>query len=289
MFNSRLVILILVFALSIFIGSGIAFGSELGVSGVPMGQEVAGTPAQEVLEKSNLGDSSNVDQQPNLLSEREANRNLRISRFAECQKLNPHQLSEVSRVIVYFNQFIAKKQVVVSSDIEDSKTVNPENSIQVNQIKNQIKVANSALIELFEKYKKVGGNENLAENVKELEDPCDQLLEEIKYPHEKQEKKSFYDPTLITRARVLIDSCKLPDYPRISIYNEEEGTVRLALLIDVDGRVSVSFVEKSSKSLLLDMYANEAFKKCRFEPNKYNGKPQVAWTVIEYVYKLPRD
>jgi protein TonB len=91
----------------------------------------------------------------------------------------------------------------------------------------------------------------------------------------------------VVRAVVDFSTCDKPDYPRNSLRNEEQGTVRLQFLIGLDGRVADSKIEKSSGFRALDAAAKNALSLCKFKPGSVDGKPQQSWTVVDYVWKLP--
>ena len=82
------------------------------------------------------------------------------------------------------------------------------------------------------------------------------------------------------------DACAKPDYPARAARNGEAGTVSLALLIGVDGRVSDSKVQRSSGSRELDKAAQAALSLCQFKPAMEGGTPQPAWGQIAYVWTL---
>lgn len=90
------------------------------------------------------------------------------------------------------------------------------------------------------------------------------------------------------RVPPVIDSrnCEKPKYPRASELAEETGVVVLALLVDVDGRVVDSKIDKSSGFTNLDKAARNALSLCRFKPATADGKPEQAWAKITYEWKL---
>jgi protein TonB len=81
-------------------------------------------------------------------------------------------------------------------------------------------------------------------------------------------------------------NCQAPEYPDRSRDAEEEGTVTLRLLIDVDGHVSSSAIGVSSGHARLDEAAREALSRCLFKPGTVDGKPQQSWATLKYVWKL---
>lgn len=81
-------------------------------------------------------------------------------------------------------------------------------------------------------------------------------------------------------------ACPKPEYPSSARRNEETGTVLLHFLVDLDGKVVESRVEKTSGYPTLDEAARRALSRCRFTPGTLNGKPEKAWARIQYVWKL---
>jgi protein TonB len=91
----------------------------------------------------------------------------------------------------------------------------------------------------------------------------------------------------VVDAVVDFSSCNKPTYPINSLRNEEQGTVRLQFLIDLNGQVADSKIVNSSGFRALDAAAKKALSLCRFEPGTIDGRPQQSWTVVSYVWKLP--
>ncbi|NHZ77788.1 TonB family protein [Massilia sp. CCM 8695] len=91
-----------------------------------------------------------------------------------------------------------------------------------------------------------------------------------------------------TRTAVLADAsaCVKPDYPARAARNGDTGTVNLALLVGVDGKVSDARVDKSSGSRELDKAAVAALSMCKFKPATTNGVAEPAWAQIAYVWTL---
>lgn len=80
--------------------------------------------------------------------------------------------------------------------------------------------------------------------------------------------------------------CVRPDYPARAAREGLTGTVTLALLVGVDGRVSDAKIEKTSGSKELDKAAVAALGMCKFKPARTNGVPEAAWTRMAYVWSL---
>ena len=91
---------------------------------------------------------------------------------------------------------------------------------------------------------------------------------------------------LHTAVLVNAANCAKPDYPQRAARNGDAGTVALALLVDINGRVADSRIEKSSGSRDLDRAAANALSLCQFKPATQDGVPQQAWAKIAYVWTL---
>lgn len=89
-----------------------------------------------------------------------------------------------------------------------------------------------------------------------------------------------------TEAVADFSTCAKPEYPRSSQRNEEQGVSTISFLIGVDGRVMDSKLTKSSGFRDLDKAAQTALGKCRFKPAMIDGKPEQAWTAVQYVWTL---
>ncbi|MFZ6870638.1 energy transducer TonB [Undibacterium sp. Di27W] len=81
-------------------------------------------------------------------------------------------------------------------------------------------------------------------------------------------------------------TCEKAVYPKSALMNEETGTVVLSVLVGPDGAVVDSKVEKSSGSKALDKATQKVYSSCKFKPGAKDGKPQQAWTKLEYVWSL---
>ncbi|MES2490211.1 MAG: TonB family protein [Pseudomonadota bacterium] len=82
-------------------------------------------------------------------------------------------------------------------------------------------------------------------------------------------------------------SCREPEYPSSSQRLGEKGTVTLAFLIGIDGKVAESRVEGTSGFPRLDEAARTALSRCKFVPGTVNGVATPAWAKIKYVWKIP--
>ena len=80
--------------------------------------------------------------------------------------------------------------------------------------------------------------------------------------------------------------CARPDYPPRSARNGDTGTVSLALLIGVDGKVTDAKVKQTSGFKELDRAAISALSMCKFKPATTNGVAEPAWGQIAYVWSL---
>ncbi|WP_038495728.1 energy transducer TonB [Janthinobacterium agaricidamnosum] len=80
-------------------------------------------------------------------------------------------------------------------------------------------------------------------------------------------------------------NCKA-DYPKASLMNEEQGTVSMSFLVNADGSVAESKVEKSSGFKNLDKAAIKALSACKFKPGTKDGSAAQTWTKVDYAWKL---
>jgi protein TonB len=79
--------------------------------------------------------------------------------------------------------------------------------------------------------------------------------------------------------------CKV-DYPKASLMNEEQGTTSMAFLVNADGSVADSKLEKSSGFKGLDKAALKGLTACKFKPGTKDGAPAQTWTKVDYAWKL---
>ena len=93
-------------------------------------------------------------------------------------------------------------------------------------------------------------------------------------------------PDVRTAARVDANACEKPSYPPAAARLGATGTVTLALLVGVDGKVAGAKIEKSSGSHELDVAARNALSLCKFVPATVNGVAQQGWSAISYVWTL---
>jgi protein TonB len=68
--------------------------------------------------------------------------------------------------------------------------------------------------------------------------------------------------------------------------NEEQGTTTMSFLINADGTVADSKLEKSSGSKNLDKAALKGLASCKFKPGSKDGAPAATWTRVDYAWKL---
>lgn len=81
-------------------------------------------------------------------------------------------------------------------------------------------------------------------------------------------------------------SCEAPRYPTSSRLAGESGSVRLLFLINQQGEVEQSRVERSSGFERLDEAARDALSLCHFKPGTVDGRPERSWTRLDYVWRL---
>jgi len=80
-------------------------------------------------------------------------------------------------------------------------------------------------------------------------------------------------------------SCKA-EYPKASLMNEEQGTVSMSFLVNADGSVAESKLDKTSGFKNLDKAAIKSISACKFKPGTKDGAPAQTWTKVDYAWKL---
>jgi protein TonB len=93
-------------------------------------------------------------------------------------------------------------------------------------------------------------------------------------------------PPQVIQAQTIADSCEKPPYPAGSRRANEEGDVRVRLLIDVNGTVLESKIERSSGYRRLDQAAMEALLQCKYRPTTVGGRPERGWVTKVYAWRL---
>ncbi len=81
-------------------------------------------------------------------------------------------------------------------------------------------------------------------------------------------------------------TCEPPTYPLASRDAGEEGSVFLLFLIDTDGHVMASRVERSSGHTRLDDAALATLSKCHFVPATIDGNPQQTKARLRYNWRI---
>ena len=79
--------------------------------------------------------------------------------------------------------------------------------------------------------------------------------------------------------------CKA-EYPKASLMNEEQGTTSMSFLVNPDGSVAESKLEKTSGFKNLDKAALKSLSACKFKPGTKDGAPAQTWTKVDYAWKL---
>jgi len=77
-----------------------------------------------------------------------------------------------------------------------------------------------------------------------------------------------------------------PKYPPEALQNGEEGTVKLAVIVNADAVVKDVIIIQSSGSETLDEAAKNAARKARYEPRRINGEPVTTRFTTSYTFKL---
>lgn len=92
--------------------------------------------------------------------------------------------------------------------------------------------------------------------------------------------------TAAVRMAAMMDGCAKPAYPAQAARNGDTGTVTLALLVGVDGRVTGSRVERSSGFRDLDKAALTALSLCKFKPAMRGDVAEAGWAQIAFTWQL---
>lgn len=79
-----------------------------------------------------------------------------------------------------------------------------------------------------------------------------------------------------------------PEYPPMAKQAEQEGTVIVQILLDLDGSVMQTRVARSSQIAALDEAAVEGAKKFKFTPAKQRDKPVRVWVSMPIVFRLEK-
>ncbi|MDB5962549.1 MAG: peptidase [Massilia sp.] len=88
------------------------------------------------------------------------------------------------------------------------------------------------------------------------------------------------------KALARFGSCVKPMYPKQELRDGVTGTVKMLFLVDTDGKVIDSRVDRTSGSTSLDETARIAIAKCMFKPASENGVPVQDWVPVQYVWTL---
>ena len=79
--------------------------------------------------------------------------------------------------------------------------------------------------------------------------------------------------------------CKV-EYPKASLMNEEQGTTSMSFLVNADGSVADSKLDKSSGFKGLDKAAQKGLSSCKFKPGTKDGAPAQTWAKVDHAWKL---
>lgn len=82
-----------------------------------------------------------------------------------------------------------------------------------------------------------------------------------------------------------VQQCKA-DYPERSRLNQEEGDIRLSVLVTAEGKVVDVKIEKSTGFRDLDKAAVIAAARCQVVPGSKDGSAVESWTTVHYSWKL---
>jgi periplasmic protein TonB len=98
---------------------------------------------------------------------------------------------------------------------------------------------------------------------------------------------AFATPAFAAEVPATFDpsKCKV-EYPKASLMNEEQGTTSMSFLVNADGSVADSKLDKSSGFKGLDKAALKGLAACKFKPGSKDGAPAQTWTKVDYAWKL---
>jgi TonB family protein len=215
------------------------------------------------------------------------NLNRQLHRLDECHATIPHQISRLTELMAHVNGIIAADQGKLTGKLEVNRSTGDEEDMEVYLLESAVFTDLQSLDLLFVMYQSMGGTEKISTKVQYMPSPCASIEAEVKSIAQTQ--KSIQSKNKATFKKAIIDfsKCTPPDYPRISLVNEEQGTIRLMFLIEANGAVAATLLDISSGSPLLDTAAAEALKLCKFSPATLDGVTQQSWTLVDYVFKLP--
>jgi protein TonB len=95
------------------------------------------------------------------------------------------------------------------------------------------------------------------------------------------------EATAIGQTRELATNTRIePTYPPASRRAGEEGTVRLRVLVDENGRPQDIQIAQTSGSSRLDDAARQAVKRWRFKAATEAGRPISEWTQVAITFRL---
>lgn len=128
------------------------------------------------------------------------------------------------------------------------------------------------------------------------EEDYEKRIAELSEPDRTQATKD-YNPAPGENELVQVDSDAQPlnldvvhaaiIYPESAIKDGKQGTVRLKLLIDMDGWYA-DHVLRGSPDRRLTNAVLEQVKKLRYKPAMKGGKPVKVWVNFEHTFKLPK-
>lgn len=90
----------------------------------------------------------------------------------------------------------------------------------------------------------------------------------------------------IPAQRLAVVYAPAPEYPADARSKRWEGTVRISVLVDENGRVQDAQVSVSSGSSSLDQAALACLRTWRFRPYHQDGRPIAAWATVPVVFRL---
>ena len=108
----------------------------------------------------------------------------------------------------------------------------------------------------------------------------------VKARHDNQRDDKTTDAEVRVDPVVDVSKCAKPKYPREAQNENQEGKVRLLLLIDANGKVLESSIDQTSGFQILDQASLDSFRLCIFSPATINGVAVPQLFKMEYTWEL---
>lgn len=118
--------------------------------------------------------------------------------------------------------------------------------------------------------------------------PTDKVTEEVAAPAQPAAPPAPAPAEIPVDVRAAYANNPKPSYPAISKRLNEQGTVRLRVLVGGDGRVQQIAVESSSGHGRLDAAAMAAVRDWKFAPHRRGDAAVASWVIVPFNWKLDK-